>query len=39
MIDQVRAIDNRRLISKLGKADKKAIEKIKENLRIIFDLE
>jgi mRNA interferase MazF len=39
MIDQVRAIDNRRLIRKKGKADKKAVEKIKENLRIIFDLE
>lgn len=39
LIDQVRAIDNRRLIIKKGKLDKKAAEKIKENLRIIFDLE
>jgi mRNA interferase MazF len=39
MIDQVRAIDNRRLISKLGKADKKSVGKISENLRIILDLE
>ena len=39
MIDQVRAIDNRRLILKQGKAEKKAIESIRANLRIIFDLE
>ncbi len=39
MIDQIRAIDNRRLVRKRGQADKKAIGKIRENLRIILDLE
>ena len=39
MIDQVRAIDNKRLIKKIGAASTEILEKIKENLIIVFDLE
>ena len=39
MIDQIRAIDNKRLIKKIGIAPADVLEKIKENLKIIFDLE
>jgi len=39
MIDQVRAIDNRRLVERLGELPAGMIGKIKFNLRIIFDLE
>jgi len=39
MIDQIRAIDNKRLVKKIGIAPIEISEKIKENLKIIFDLE
>ena len=39
MIDQIRAIDNKRLITKVGKLPTDLIEKIKENISIIIDLE
>jgi mRNA interferase MazF len=39
MIDQIRAIDNNRLIKKVGDLPKKRIETLKENLMIIIDLE
>ncbi len=39
MIDQIRAIDNNRLIKKAGDLPKKLIETLKENLMIIIDLE
>ncbi len=39
MIDQIRAIDNKRLIKKLGVLPTKLIEKIKENIAIIIDLD
>lgn len=39
MIDQIRAIDNKRLIKKVGIVPADLIEKIKENLAIIFDLD
>jgi mRNA interferase MazF len=39
MIDQIRAIDNNRLIKKVGDLPKKLIETLKENLLIIIDLE
>jgi len=39
MIDQVRAIDNSRLVRKVGKLSGEVIKKIKENLMIILDLE
>ena len=39
MIDQIRAIDNKRLIKKVGILPADLIEKIKENISIIIDLE
>ena len=39
MIDQVRAIDNKRLIKKTGKLPKNLSEIVSENLRIVLDLE
>ncbi len=39
MIDQVRAIDNKRLIKKVGNLPNVMTEIIKENLQIIMDLE
>ena len=39
MTDQIRAIDNKRLIKKVGTAPTDITEKIKENLKIILDLE
>jgi mRNA interferase MazF len=38
MIDQVRAIDNKRLIKKIGELPENLVVKIKENLAIILDL-
>ena len=38
MIDQVRAIDNIRLIKKAGNLSKNLTSKIKENLAVVFDL-
>ena len=39
MIDQIRAIDNKRLINKVGKLPSSLIELVKENIQIIIDLE
>lgn len=39
MIDQIRSIDNKRLIRKVGDLPLKLIELIKENIQIIMDLE
>jgi mRNA interferase MazF len=39
MIDQLRAIDNSRLRQKLGVLSKESIEKVKDNIKIILDLE
>ncbi|MEC5167541.1 mRNA interferase MazF [Flavobacterium sp. PL11] len=39
MIDQIRAIDNKRLIKKVGILPSDLIQKIKENISIIIDLE
>ena len=39
LIDQIRAIDNKRLIKKLGNLPIDLIEKVKENLLIVLDLE
>ena len=39
MIDQIRAIDNKRLIKKVGFASIEISEKIKKNLKILLDLE
>ena len=39
MIDQVRAIDNARLLNKVGKIPAESANRIKFNLSVIFDLE
>lgn len=39
VIDQIRAIDNKRLIKKVGNLPTDLIDKIKENIAIIIDLE
>lgn len=38
MIDQIRAIDNKRLIKKTGELPKELQEKVRENIRIVFNL-
>jgi mRNA interferase MazF len=38
LVDQVRTIDNRRLIEKLGALDKNSAKNLKENLRVLFNL-
>ena len=39
MVDQIRAIDNKRLIKKLGDIPQNHQELVKENIRIVLDLE
>ena len=39
MIDQIRAIDNKRLVSKVGDLPTEFISKVKENIRIVIDLD
>ena len=39
LIDQLRAIDNKRLINKLGDLPDVMVDQVKDNIRIIFDLE
>ena len=39
MIDQVRAIDNKRLVKKVGEVDSDTADKVRENLRIVLDLD
>lgn len=38
LVDQIRAIDNRRLIKKVGKLNTQQIEKLKRNLRVLLDV-
>ena len=38
MVDQIRAIDNNRLIKKIGILPKTLIEKLKENISIVLDM-
>jgi mRNA interferase MazF len=38
LVDQIRAIDNRRLIRRLGKLTKTQIERLRNNIRIVLDL-
>ncbi|MCB0584914.1 MAG: type II toxin-antitoxin system PemK/MazF family toxin [Phaeodactylibacter sp.] len=38
MVDQVRAIDNKRLVKNIGNLPKELEEKVKENLKIVMDL-
>jgi mRNA interferase MazF len=39
MIDQIRVIDNKRLLKKVGNLPFELIEKIKENIAILIDLD
>jgi mRNA interferase MazF len=39
MIDQIRAIDNKRLLKKVGLLPENLIEKVKENISIVIDLD
>ena len=39
LVDQIRAIDNKRLIKKVGKLTDSQIIKLKENIRVILDLD
>lgn len=39
MIDQVRAIDNKRLVKKVGVVDSDTADKVRENLKIVLDLD
>lgn len=39
MIDQIRAIDNKRLIKKIGTLPAELVSKVKENILITLDLE
>ncbi len=38
LVDQIKAIDNRRLIKKLGQLSKEQSLTLKENLRIVLDI-
>lgn len=38
LVDQIRAIDNKRFIKKVGQLNKDQIMKIKDNIRIVLDL-
>ena len=38
LVDQIRAIDNQRLIQKVGKLNSQQIQKLKRNIRIILDV-
>ncbi|MFN8699965.1 MAG: type II toxin-antitoxin system PemK/MazF family toxin [Flavobacteriales bacterium] len=38
LVDQIRAIDNKRLIKRLGKLTKSQKERLRENLKIVMDL-
>lgn len=39
MIDQIRVIDNKRLISKLGTLPVRLSEQVKENIMVVLDLD
>lgn len=39
MIDQIRAIDNTRLIKKIGDLPEKIAVKVKDNIKIVLDLD
>ena len=39
MIDQIRPVDNRRLLNKIGELTKELQLRVKENIKIIIDLE
>ena len=38
LVDQIRAIDNKRLIKKLGKLTKEQVQTLKTNIRVVINL-
>ena len=38
LVDQLRAIDNKRLVKRLGRLNKSSREKLKDNLKVIMEL-
>ncbi|MEO7446224.1 MAG: type II toxin-antitoxin system PemK/MazF family toxin [Ferruginibacter sp.] len=38
LVDQIRAVDNKRLIKKLGKLNKQQVSTLKANIRIVLDI-
>jgi mRNA interferase MazF len=38
LVDQLRSIDNRRLLQRLGKLQSAQIESLRENLRVVLDV-
>lgn len=38
LVDQIRAIDNRRLLKKIGQLTKNQKTKLKENIKVVLDL-
>ena len=38
LVDQLRAIDNKRFISRLGKLNREQIQQLKSNLKIVLDV-
>ncbi len=39
MIEQVRAIDNKRLLKRIGAVDSNTADRVRENLKIVLDLD
>ena len=39
MIDQIRSIDNRRLLKRIGKIPDEKVKQVKRNIKLIFDVE
>jgi len=39
LVDQLREIDNKRLLRRLGKLNKEQIRKLRANLKVVLDLE
>lgn len=38
LVDQIRAIDNQRLLQRIGKLQKEQIKKLRQNMAIVLDL-
>ena len=38
LVDQIRAIDNKRLMKRLGKLNKEQVQNLKANIRIVLDI-
>ena len=38
LVDQIRAIDNKRLLKRLGKLNKEQVQSLKANIRVVLDL-